>query len=108
MAKAPIIAASSLLKDTFRKRKLRLNKLVLFGSYARRRFRKDSDIDLIVVSRDFRKRSYNQRIKIMEGINRMLVNALDKPVDLFYFSDEEWRRGHSLIIEEAKTSGKSI
>lgn len=108
MAEDAIIIASRLLRSTFKQRKLKLNKLVLFGSYAARKNKRFSDIDLIVVSKDFRKKSYNQRVKLMKGLNRSLVNALNKPVDVFYYSDEEWSRGESLIISEAKANGKNL
>jgi len=82
--------------------------LVLFGSYALKKNTRNSDIDLIIVSRDFREKSYNQRVKIMKGLNRSLVNTLNKPVDIIYYSDEEWRKGNSLIISESKATGKIL
>jgi len=108
MAEDPIVIASEIIKRLFKKKKLKLNKLVLFGSYALKKNTRNSDIDLIIVSRDFREKSYNQRVKIMKGLNRSLVNTLNKPVDIIYYSDEEWRKGNSLIISESKATGKIL
>ena len=108
MAEDPIVITSEIIKRLFKKKKLKLNKLVLFGSYALKKNTRNSDIDLIIVSRYFREKSYNQRVKIMKGLNRSLVNTLNKPVDIIYYSDEEWRKGNSLIISESKATGKIL
>jgi predicted nucleotidyltransferase len=108
MVKDPVVTAAELLRNIFKHRRLKLNKLVLFGSYAAKKNTKFSDIDLIIVSKDFRKKTFNQRVKLMKGLNRSLVYAINKPVDIFYFSDEEWKQGNSLIISEAKSTGKVL
>jgi len=95
----------NILKENFKTRRLRLNKLILFGSYAGKSFTKESDVDLIIVSSDFRNKSLSKRVKIMLGLNRELVRHLKKPVDTFYYSDEEWNKEESLIINEAKKKG---
>jgi len=105
MSEKIIDETKKILKENFRKRKLKLNKLVLFGSYAGKDFTKESDVDLIIVSSDFRDKSLSKRVKIMLGLNRELVRHLKKPVDTFYYSDKEWNEGESLIINEAKAKG---
>ncbi len=42
-------------------RKLPLEKMILFGSYARGDYKKDSDVDLMLVSSKFAKRRFTQR-----------------------------------------------
>jgi hypothetical protein len=37
-----------------------------------------------------------------------LVENVMKPFDIIYYSDEEWEKGDSLIINSAKKEGKSI
>lgn len=65
-------------------RKMRLNALILFGSRAEGRPRKYSDVDLVVVSPDFRGKSF--------GRTRELYSQwhLNLPVDFLCFTPEEF------------------
>jgi len=50
----------------------------MFGSYARDTQREDSDIDIIIVSRDFRDKSIFERAELTTGIGRELVRKVKK------------------------------
>ncbi len=95
----------STLKQLFGQKGIKLNKLILFGSYSMDKATESSDIDLVIVSENFRNKNLSERIKMMLGVNRQLVNALDKPVDTVFYSDKEWEQENSLIINEAKQYG---
>jgi len=85
-----------------------IEKIVLFGSQITGRVKKDSDIDLLLVSKEFKNKTYSQRIKKLLGLNRRLVKLTDKPFDILYYSDEEWENTASLMIAEAKKNGQVI
>jgi len=85
-----------------------IDKIILFGSQIKETANKESDIDLVIVSKDFKDKTYSQRIKKLLGLNRILVKLTDKPFDILYFSDEEWENSSSLMILEAKEHGKVI
>jgi len=87
---------------------INIDKIVIFGSLITGKLRKDSDIDVIIVSRDFRGRSIFERVKMTSGIGRELVRKLKMPFDLIYYSDEEWENESFLIINEAKEKGEVI
>ncbi len=99
---------SESLKELLQQRNITLYKIVIFGSFARGMSREDSDIDIIVVSKDFRDKSIFERVELTTGIGRELVRRFSKPFDIMYYSDEEWERGGSLIINEAKKRGVVI
>lgn len=84
------------------------DKIVVFGSYASGGVREDSDIDIIVVSSDFREKDIFERVRIAKGVHRKLVDEIMKPFDIMYYSDEEWERGASLVINSAKEYGEVI
>ena len=42
-----------------------VERVILFGSFAKGNPRKDSDIDLIIVSEDFRKMNLRQRLEVL-------------------------------------------
>ncbi|OHB84423.1 MAG: hypothetical protein A3J73_00940 [Planctomycetes bacterium RIFCSPHIGHO2_02_FULL_38_41] len=75
---------------------------------ARRVSREDSDIDIIIVSKDFKNKSIFERVELTTGIGRELVKKTMEPFAIMYYSDEEWNKGASLIINTAKEDGVVI
>jgi predicted nucleotidyltransferase len=108
MAKREIIKIKKILINFFREKGLSIERIVVFGSYAKGKENKDSDIDLIIVSRDFRNKDIFERVKLTRGIHRNLIEEIMKPFDIMYYSDDEWKRGNSLIINVAKEEGEVI
>jgi len=108
MAKKEVIEILKIIIDLFEKRGINIYKIVIFGSYAKGIQGKESDIDLIIVSKDFINRDIFKRVELTGGIHRELVRMLKKPFDIMYYSDEEWNEGNSLIINSAKQEGEVI
>lgn len=90
------------------KKGIRVNKIIVFGSHAKGKVKEESDIDIIIVSKDFRDKDIFERVKLTRGVNRGLVKKFMKPFDLIYYSDEEWENGNSLIINAAKEEGEVV
>ena len=53
------------LAEELRRRGIRVEKVILFGSYARGDFAAGSDLDLIVVSDDWGRLSYTERLSLL-------------------------------------------
>jgi len=85
-----------------------VSKIIMFGSSVTGRKHRDSDIDIIVISKDFRNTTIFERTDLTSGVGWELVKQTKKPFDVLYFSDREWRTGNSLIINAAKKSGSVI
>jgi len=99
---------AKIVNEDFRRKGLFLDKVVLFGSYAQGRQEPESDIDLIIVSRDFRGKRLMEKVELAAGLNWQLVHQTKKPFDLLYYSDLEWKEASSLIISAAKKEGRVI
>lgn len=97
-----------ILLELFKQKGIKVSKIVLFGSFARGVIKKNADIDIIIVSKDFRDKSIFEKVESTTGIGRELVKKIKKPFDIMYYSDLEWNKGHSLIINAAKREGKVI
>jgi len=108
MAEIKIQKLKRIIEKHFESSKLKLDKIVLFGSYAEGKQKADSDVDILLISRNFRDKNYDNRFIPILDLNKELVKNLNKPVDLLYYSDEEWENDQSLIIREAKQHGKVI
>ncbi|ESP92916.1 putative nucleotidyltransferase [Pseudoalteromonas luteoviolacea 2ta16] len=74
------------------------NKIVLFGSYATHSHREDSDIDLAVISDDFKKMNYWERIDLLTEV----IFEIFAPIEATAFTQEEWERGDSFVADYAK------
>ena len=108
MAKKEFIEAREIIQELFQEREINLHKIIIFGSQAKNKGNQDSDIDIIVVSKDFRNKDIFEKVEVTSGIHRELVNRLKKPVDIMYYSDKEWDKGYSIIINAAKEEGAVI
>lgn len=71
------------------KRKIRVEKVILFGSYAWGRPRAYSDIDLAVISRDFKKLSDLKRIGMLLDVVYKLRMPKLVDVEVLGFTPEE-------------------
>lgn len=75
--------------EEFKIKGLKLDKIVLFGSYAKGNHHRESDIDLLIVSRDFRGKRLIEKVELASGLNWQLVHQTKMPFDLLYYSDLE-------------------
>jgi len=81
-----------------------IDKVILFGSYARNKARKDSDIDLCIISRNFGADKMKEMAYLFRKAVR--INSLIEPIP---YSPEQFERFDYLpIIAEIKTNGIEI
>ena len=87
------------------KKQNKIDKMYLFGSMVTGRTHKYSDIDLLVVSKDFRRKS------ILERSPKLYMRwNLEYPVDFLCYSPEEFNRlkKQITIVRQAVKSGIRI
>ncbi len=85
-------------------KKLNINpqKIVLFGSYARGKAREDSDIDLVVISDDFKKLNLRERLEILGLAGGRIL----EPVEALGYTPEEIKNVNPIsILNEALRTG---
>ena len=98
MDKNAVLKILAQFKKTLENLGIRVDQLILLGSYAEGTARDDSDIDIVVISSSFSDKSYWERIDILtEAIYR--VSA---PIEASAFSPEEWKSEKSLLLDFAK------
>ena len=77
---------------------IRVEQLILFGSYASGTAREDSDIDLVVISPSFSGKTYWERIDILaEAIYEVFA-----PIEASAFTPDEWKSKKSLLSDYAQ------
>ncbi len=82
-----------------------INKMILFGSMAKGKSHKDSDIDLIVVSRKFKKKKSFKR-----SLGFYKYWTIECPVDFLCYTPEEFNKlkKQITIVREAVKEGIEI
>jgi len=87
------------------KKKIGAEKIIIFGSYARGDANEHSDIDLILVSKKFKGKSFHSRFKGLWS-----KWSLDLPVDFIPFTPEEFNKlkKEVSIVSEALKEGIEV
>lgn len=81
---------------------VRVERLVLFGSRARGRADAESEIDLAVVSSDFRDKDIFERVELTRVAEMDTVFKFHVPLDLILMTPEEFSSRTSLVAAVAR------
>ena len=73
MVKLKIQKLKRIIKKHFEASRLRLDKIILFGSYAEEKQKTDSDVDILLISKSFRNKNYDDRFVPILDLNKELV-----------------------------------
>jgi predicted nucleotidyltransferase len=87
----------------------KIEKIFLFGSYATGKTRKDSDIDLIVISSDFKRMNFLERLEFLSSL-RKNYSTRNNSMDIFGYTPQEFKTidKESVIMRRAKKEGVEI
>lgn len=81
---------------------IRPQKIIIFGSYASGRPREDSDIDIVVISEDFKDLNLRERLEILG----LAAGRVFEPIEALGYTPEEAKNASPVsILSEALTSG---
>lgn len=97
MDKNTVLKIIERFKTLIENRCFKIEKIILFGSYARGDNNKTSDIDIILISQDFVKLDYWKRIDLISEI----IYEIFQPLDVFLYTPAEWEKNDSFIIDYA-------
>ena len=86
-------------------KRIKVQKAILFGSWARGDNLQDSDIDLIVISPDFQGMSFEERLTVLERL--WDFEKYGYSIEAFGYTDDEFKklRKYSLTIQDALQEG---
>jgi len=98
MGKAAVLKIIGQFKDVLEKKGIKIERIVLYGSYAAGTQREGSDIDLVVISNDFSGLGYWQRIDLLA----VAIYEVFKPIEAVAMTEAEWKKGDSFIVDFAR------
>ncbi|AWR95199.1 nucleotidyltransferase domain-containing protein [Acidianus brierleyi] len=83
------------------KKEIRIENVYIVGSRARGDYLDKSDIDLVIISRDFEGMKYTKRLE-------MLSKYIRPGLEFFAYTPEEWNNSSSLYVKEMKKEAKRL
>ncbi|MCJ7483699.1 MAG: nucleotidyltransferase domain-containing protein [Thermodesulfovibrionales bacterium] len=98
MDKSAVLNIIRQFKDALEKKGIKIERIVLYGSYAAGTQREGSDIDLVVISNDFSGLGYWQRIDLLSAA----IYEVFKPIEAVAMTQAEWEKGDSFIVDFAR------
>lgn len=90
MAKRKVVKIIKEFRKALEKEKIRVTKVILYGSYATRKMHKDSDIDVAVVSVDFGKDRFEEGRKLFEIAYKIDPRLEPIPVSFASYKNDTW------------------
>lgn len=98
MGKDDVLELLRKFRRVLEENKVHVDQLILFGSWAKGTQQEGSDIDVVVVSRDFEGKDQWNRIKMIGGA----VYKVFAPIQVAGVTPEEWDSRATTICELAK------
>ena len=98
MDKAAVIRIVDLFHKKIEARGIKPLKLILYGSQLSDTNRKGSDIDLVVISDDFKGMDYWERIDILADV----IYEIFVPIEAVALTQDEWDKGDLFVTDFAR------
>ena len=91
-------------KRELKKLGIKVERVILFGSYAKDNPREESDIDLIVISDDFRNLNLRERLEILG----LAAGRVFEPIEAFGYTKDEIQTEKESFISEILNSAFAV
>jgi len=107
MAKSNAVAAARYFEEQLKANNVSISKIILFGSQARGNASAGSDVDIVLISRDFEKKNIYKRLEMIKDAEISTIKRFMIPVDIIMMTPQEFKSGSSLVSQFAK-NGKVL
>ena len=97
MDKKAALEIVSRFRNGIEAQNVKVEKLILFGSYATGANREGSDIDVVVISKDFAGKDYWQRTDILS----QAIYEVFEPIEAVALTPDEWEKKESVVVDYA-------
>lgn len=102
MVKRKTLKVVDFFAKSLRDHGLIISKIILFGSQAKGRATKDSDIDIVIVSNDFRGKDIFKRTGLIKDAEIATIKKFMVPIGIILLTPEELNSKSSLIAGYAR------
>jgi predicted nucleotidyltransferase len=103
MVKKSTLNAVAFMKERLQQTGLNVQKIIVFGSQANGKYNGGSDIDIIVISNDFKNKDIFKRARLTKDAEIMTIRKFMIPLDIVTMTPEELADDKSLLSDYART-----
>jgi predicted nucleotidyltransferase len=103
MVKKSTLKAVAFMKERLQQTGVNVQKIIVFGSQAKGKYNADSDIDIIVISNDFKNKDIFKRARLTKDAEIMTIRRFMIPLDIVTMTPEELADDESLLSDYART-----
>lgn len=102
MVKRKVIKAIGFLERCLKENGLNISRIILFGSQAHGNSKAESDVDIAIISNDFRNKDIFERARLTKEAEIMTLKKFMMPLDIITLTSEEFESNNSLIADYAR------
>jgi len=102
MAKSKTVAAIKFLEERLIAENVNISRIILFGSQADGKASAESDVDLVLISKDFKNKNIFKRLEMIKKAEIATIKKFMIPIDIILMTPEEFKGETSLVSEYAK------
>jgi len=102
MVESKAVAAIEFLEQCLRANSVNVSTIILFGSQADEKASADSDIDIVLISPDFKDKDLLARLQMVKEAEIATIKKFMIPLDVIMMTPEEFESGSSLVSAYAK------
>jgi len=102
MAEKTVVEAIKFLEKCLKDKGLNISKIILFGSQAKGESTEESDIDILIISNDFRNKDIFERVELIKEAEIKTIKKFMIPLDIITMTPEELESETSLIADYVK------
>lgn len=102
MAEKTVLNVVRFLEERLEQNGLNIGQIIVFGSRVNGTAREDSDIDIVIVSEDFRGKNILQRVKMTGQAEVLTIREFLVPLDIITLTPEELKSETSSVAEYAR------
>jgi uncharacterized protein len=103
MVKKSTLKAVAFMKERLLQTGVDVQKIIVFGSRANGKYRADSDVDIIVVSNDFKDKDIFKRARLTKDAEIMTIRKFMIPLGIVTMTPEKLAEDRSLLSDYART-----
>ncbi|MBI5374974.1 MAG: nucleotidyltransferase domain-containing protein [Candidatus Schekmanbacteria bacterium] len=103
MVKREVLKAVKFFRNCLEEKEIDVTKIVLFGSQQRGNAVNESDIDIVLVSSDFRRKSLVNRLMLIKDAEVATIKKFMVPLDVILMTPEEFCSDSSIVAGYARS-----
>ena len=94
VVKQRVVKIAAFMAECLKEKGVEVDQIAVFGSQVNGRAHKDSDIDIIIVSKKFRRKDIFKRVEMIADIHSQTVSKFMVPLDILLKTPEEAKDSH--------------